>query len=281
MKKDRVKNVGDVINEALLEMYFLQALVEYYSKLYGIKYLRLLKPSPQNEVWVGFDQAWVNTLVSTDELYNELKEAIRSKSTTANSLYVGFFLQFKMVDKITRKSKHMPTGYATPYYRSELSLKPNERTGLSQHETLLRLSDLKNASVSYACGMLFDIDDIYSKPDISDLRLVPISSAPNGWSTNQRHFITFKTKCDNNPLWCSEPVKGISYSVEQWFAPNSDYGPKIVEAEQILDLIRDTDQVINKRVRKSSFTEQINIFNEENYENLPESMTIIEFKKAD
>lgn len=270
--------MGDVVNEALLEMYFLKALVDYYSNQYGIRYLKLLKPSPQNEVWVGFDQAWVNTSVSTAELYNELKEAIRVKNTTVNSLYLGFFLQFKMVDKITRKSSYMPKGYNTPYYRSELSLNPNERTRLSQHDTLLRLNSIKNANVSYACGMLFDIDAIYSEPNIADLRIVPISSAPNGWNTNERHFITFQNKCDNNPLWCSEPVKGLSYSVEQWLSSNFDYGPKLLEAKQIMELIKDTDQIINKQLRKDSDTEQINLFNEK-YKNLPESMTIIEFEK--
>lgn len=271
--------MADIINEALLEMYFLQALVDYYSKQYGVKYLRLLKPSTQKEVWVGFDQGWVNTSVDTDELYNELKEAIKTKNNTAKSLYLGFFLQFKMVHKITRKSKLMPNGYNTPYYRSELSLKPNDKTRLSQHETLLRLNTLKNANVFYACGMLFNIDDVYSKPDIADLRLIPVSSAPNGWNTNERHFITFQTKYDNNPLWCSEPVKGISYSVEQWLAPNSDYGPKMLEAKQVLDLIRNTDQAIHKQLKIDSNIEQIELFNKDKYENLPESMTIIEFKR--
>lgn len=240
--------------------------------------------SPQSEAWVGFDQGWVNTSLTTENLYLELKESIRKKDKEIKSLYLGLFLQFKIVDVIRRKSRHMPNGYLTPYFRSELSLKPNERTGLSQHETLLVLNSIQNAQVLYACGMLFDISDVYSKPDINNLRLVPISSAPTGWNTNERHFITFQTQNDNNPLWCSKPSQGIAFGVQEW-SKNQDYGPRFLTDEQLLALIQSSSNAIENHSKGELLTEQIDFFDHEFPEDvtasLPESFTIIEFRRRD
>src|SRR4028119_1219889 len=162
------------INEALLEMHFHSAVVAHFSNLYGAEFLRILKPVPQKEVWVGFDQGWVYTTVSNEILLNQLKSAIETNATSVSNLYIGYFLQFKVVQRMMSKSKLKPDIYSTPYFRSELSLERNKNSGMSQHETLIRLSDVTNASVSYACGMLFDLDEIYRPPNLAKLRCVPL-----------------------------------------------------------------------------------------------------------
>ncbi|MBD2296857.1 hypothetical protein H6G06_26120 [Anabaena sphaerica FACHB-251] len=46
-------------------MHFHRAIVKNYEKRFGAKFLRLLKPSPQKEAWVGFDQGWTKSGVKT------------------------------------------------------------------------------------------------------------------------------------------------------------------------------------------------------------------------
>ena len=66
----------------------------------------------------------------------------------------------------------MPEHYNTPYFRVKLYTDPSEQTGISQHETLLRLQNITNATVSYACPMFFDIQEIYDNPDIERVKMV-------------------------------------------------------------------------------------------------------------
>jgi hypothetical protein len=55
-----MNNTGFDITEALLEMHFHRAMVECFSRVFGARFLRLLKPSSQREVWIDFDQGWRN-----------------------------------------------------------------------------------------------------------------------------------------------------------------------------------------------------------------------------
>lgn len=225
------------LTEALLEMHFHRAILEYFRALYGAKFFRLLKPSRQLEVWVGFDQGWVRTSLTDQQLFDELRRSIQSSATTVNHFYLGYFLQFKTVQRITRKSKYMPFGYTPPYYRSELSVDPSRTTGLSQHETLLRLSRIKATGVCYACPMVFEPNEIYGDPDLDHLRCVEIFSSPTGWPADQRHFIAFRDVTDRNPRWCSESFQGEAFSFREWASPSSGIGLTKLSAEQIMDLI--------------------------------------------
>lgn len=47
--------------ESLLEMHFHSALIAFYGAKYGGKFLKLYKPVPQKEAWVGFDQGWTHS----------------------------------------------------------------------------------------------------------------------------------------------------------------------------------------------------------------------------
>ncbi len=267
----------DIITEALLEMYFFRAMVEHFRTIYGGNFLRLLKPSNQQEAWIGFDQGWVHSTLSTKELLGELQQAIQSQEDVVDYFYLGYFLQFKKVERMTQRSKYMPAAYDPPYLRSRLSLKPNRRTGLSQHETLLRLSNISYTSVCYACGMLFTLDDIYEDPDLDRLVCVDISSSPKGWATNQDHFITFQNEADRSALWCSEPTPGMAFGFREWAFPHSDIAPRKLSAKQILNLIEEASKISagvheGKAPSRWHNSREVTRF-------LPQSFTILQFGK--
>ena len=268
--------MSDIISEALLEMHFFRAQMEYFENIFGADFFRVLKPSTQQEAWVGFDQGWVRASVDTKELFDYLKEAIQAKASSVNHFFLGYFLQFKRVERITRQSRTMPPNYSAPYLRSELSLKPSSITLLSQHETLLRLSRINFTSVSYSCAMVFTLDDIHKKPDLDMLRCVPISSSPAGWATNQRHFIAFRDEGDTSPIWCSQPVEGKALGFKEWAAPDSRIGPKKLTAEEIIRLIETAHEEIKglpPRRQPPLFKDKRKI----STRSLPESLVIAEF----
>ncbi|MFX0198020.1 MAG: hypothetical protein ACFFCW_18020 [Candidatus Hodarchaeota archaeon] len=268
--------MSDIITEALLEMHFHRAIIQHFESIYGANFLRLLKPSSQQEAWVGFDQGWIHTTLSNQELFDELRQAVQSANISVKDFYLGYFLQFKIVERILRRSRFMPISYTLPYLRAELSLEPNTRTGLSQHETLLRLSQINNAAVCYACPMFFESDDIYANPDLDRLRCVDMSSAPSGWATNQRHFAMFQHEFDPTPLWCSEPSRGKALSFKQWASPDVGIGPRKLSGQETMDLIKTAVNTVKPTIREL----QQQLFPTETdmvTRVLPESFTILKF----
>jgi hypothetical protein len=271
---------NDMIYEALLEMHFHSAIIDHFANLYGAKFLKLLKPSPMKEAWVGFDQGWVNTSVSANQLFTDLQNAIRLNKSAVSTLFLGYFMQFKIVRSL-RRSLYTPAGFPTPYFRAELDLKKNQTTGLSQHETLIRLSSIPGASVCYACGMLFDLADLYSPPDLMKLRCVCFP-APVNFNDDSRHFVAFRHQTDTQPKWCSEPVNGVSMAFSDWASPTSEYGPKMQLPEEVLDLIKSVAEHTSvRRDSPSLFTEAIEGRTEANLITrlIPESFTLIELEK--
>jgi len=55
--------------------------------------------------------------------------------------------------------------------------------------------------------MIFSEADILQTPQLSDLRFVDVTSAPEDWNQNEKHHICFQEK-DSQPTWMSEPVNG-------------------------------------------------------------------------
>lgn len=229
--------------ESLLEMHFHRAIIKKYEKKFGIKFLRLLKPSLQREAWVGFDQGWTKSDLSEQDLFNQLRSVISTGRNQLSKFYFGEFLQFKIVQEVTRKSSSLPSGFSTPYYRSALSLKPNKTTHISQHETLVRLTKIKGASVYYACPMIFDLDELWDKPNLKLLRFVDVTTAPSGWLTNEHHYLAFQSRTTSVPMWCSDPVEGRAFSEEErWESENH---PRELSGEQAISLINNVTEVFN------------------------------------
>ena len=123
-------------------MHVHRAILKCFEDTFGAKFLRLLKPSTQMEAWVGFDQGWSRTELSNTDLFEQLKSSIVAGATSVNQFVLGYFMQFKAVQEMRRLSRYAPSGFAAPYFRIELSLEVNPTTGLSQHETLIRLSQI-------------------------------------------------------------------------------------------------------------------------------------------
>lgn len=269
--------MSDTITEALLEMHFFRAMLGYFEQIYGAKFLRVLKPSARQEAWVGFDQGWMRTSLTTNEFFDELRQAIQAQDESVNQFYLGFFLQFKTVRKMLRRSRSTPPGYDVPYLRSKISLAPSKTTSISQHETLLRLSRIDYTSVCYACAMLFDIDDIYEDPDLDQLVCVDVSSSPAGWATNENHFITFRDETDLTPLWYSEPSGGKAFTFKQWAHPECDISPKKLSPKLIMELIGEATEMSSGKekgllVPGKHFRHVARV--------LPQSFTIIEFSES-
>lgn len=264
-----------MVVEALLEMHFHRALLSLFEQTFGARVLRLIKPSTRREAWVGFDQGWVRTTISEEALLRQLREAIASPSASVPNFYLGYFLQFKCVERMSSRSRYCPPSYSTPYYRAELSLSPNRGSGLSQHETLLRLSGIHRADVNYACCMLFESDEIYDDPDLDKLRVVPVTSGPSGWVTNERHFITFQNVGDATPFWMSEPHEARSVPVTAWVRQLSERqavhdGPHL--AEWIDNVKRLLVDWMPARSRRPSSAIETSI--------LPSCMSIVELTKG-
>ncbi len=271
--------MSDIITEALLEMHFHRKIIEAFSYVYGAKFLKIIKPSSRRESWIGFDQGWVRTSLSQEEFFSELKKEIQNKGKTIKKFYFGYFLQFKRVQEMKKRSSLSPPGQNTPYYRSELSLSPNKNTGLSQHETLLILNNIKNTVVDYCCPMIFEIDELYEDPDSDKLRIVSLDESPEGWSTNQPHFLIFQNKNDDNPLWYSDPIKGRSTSLKNWIINEYIQGPKKMTSDEIYNFIIKTKEILYTNIAKRKRREQF--YRDYKFNILPESMTIVQFENGE
>jgi len=262
------------ITEALLEMHYHHAFVGAFESVFGARFVRLLKPSAQMEAWVGFDQGWVRSSLTTIELYDHLRESVQRGVAASDKFYLGYFLQFKVVQRVSRRSRTFPPNFPLPYYRSELSLWPNRQSGLSQHEILVRLSRIPQACVSYACPFIMSPDEIYDDPDLDRVQVVDVRSAPSGWMTNEPHYIAFRNERDVSPSWCSEPVPGRSAPFARWV--RSDSAPRPLNGSEGLDLILTASRTMvgtpEKADRSPYLTEPSGL--------MPESFTIIEFVRV-
>ena len=117
--------MNDILCESLLEMHFHSAIVNHFASVFGAKFLKLIKPTTNQEVWVGFDQGWVFTTMTESDVLKELKDAIHDKHPAFNIFYLGYFLQFKRVEQMKRRSVFTPLNWHSPYLRAELSLDIN------------------------------------------------------------------------------------------------------------------------------------------------------------
>ncbi len=209
------------MSETLMEMYYFPAIRDFLASEFGVRVLRILKPSQRREGWVGFDQGWVRTDLSDEELYNQLSKTLHGVAASKPLFYFGFFLQFKTVDIMKRRSKHTPPGMVADYYRSELDLTRSLESGSIQHHLLVRLSSISGARVAYACPMFFDIDSIYDPPDLSTLRCMPVTNDTPLYNEGERHFIAVQFPKSPSGYWCSEPIHVKSISFAQWITDHN------------------------------------------------------------
>jgi len=202
------------INETVLEMHFHHALMELFRRTLGLGRgkFNFYKYSPQKECFVGFDQAFVKTDLSPDELFEILKKSAITRGYSLSTFFVGLFLQYKVVRELRRRSRVTPPQIiSNPHYRVSLDTKKNINTGLSQHELLYNLNTNDGALVYYACPMIFDRSELYEPADLNKLRLADMSTCPSPYLDNDSHFIYFADP-QAEPIWCSEPIEGKALS---------------------------------------------------------------------
>jgi hypothetical protein len=238
----------DELTEAFLEMYFARALADLFASVFGAKFLRLWKPSPSSEAYVGFDQGWVRQTANSAKFEKSLRNAINNSVSNVPNFYFGYFMQFKCVRVKKRNSIYKAKTIKTPYFRVEIDMKQNPNTNRSQHETLLQLSTIRGADVSYACGMVFDAEDIYDEPDLDKLKIVPVDlnvqNISKIWAPQTRHSIQFQD-VNANPLWCSRPVIGQVLDAKDWVGKQTKR-----TALDILDLVAEAREKLALRQDK-------------------------------
>lgn len=209
------------INETTLEMHFHNSLITLFRDTYGLGNggFNFYKYSPQRECFVGFDQAFVQSELSDEQLFRELKDSAMTQGYHLNNFFVGYFLQFKVVKEMQRRVRLTPPQITSrQHYRVSLDTKKNVNTGVSQHELLYGLNRNQGAMVYYACPMLFDKSDLYlEKPDLDLLRLADLNDCPQIYDDNESHYIYFDGTT-SQPIWCSDPVEGKAYSPNEVFA---------------------------------------------------------------
>lgn len=276
----------EFLTETLLEMHYHRALVGLFESAFGKRFLRMIKPSTNKEVFLGFDQGWVRTEIDASGFLDDLRGRERDKAAKnaldgiakglqsavaegrgrgVQGLYFGYFLQFKCVQQMTRitgDAKKIP-GLSRPYFRVELALKPNASTGISQHETLLRLSKIDRTDVNYACPMIFELEEIWEEPDLGKLRIVPVASAPPGYATNERHYIVFATPDDGSPKWISDPVDGAARSPAEWVVGIQAADRRLLDAHALLEWLAAVYSALHELGEGPT---------------LPTSLTILEFE---
>jgi hypothetical protein len=222
-------------------MYFARPLADLFAATFGVRFLRLVKPSSNREAYLGFDEGWVRHDLTPAQFETSLRTAIATQGKMVDRFYVGYFMQFKRVHRMKNRSDYTPAGWHGEHYRSEIDTSIGQSTSLSQHEVLVRLSRLRGADVSYACGMIFDAHAIYDDPSLDTLRIVPVDAAvakgSATWKSGERHFIYFPS-LDGAPEWCSDPFEGVSWHPREWVDERREVlQPR--NAEEFLRWLRD------------------------------------------
>lgn len=232
------------IAESLLECRYFDLPRIHFREILGAERFRILKPTQRREKWLGFDQGWFAAEQVGEELETSIRSFIQDQKAPDEPIYRAVFLQYKVVEH-RRTRRGAPDGWSAPWYCSHLSLDADPDTGISQHETLFRLSKLPEAEVAYACPMIFSHDEVVDDPKIEELRFVDIKSAQEGWLTSGGHKIAFQSK-DGAPFWCSEPIEA-----REWIPSHRLHEAKRMNTEQILGFLERAESVIWHRHERS------------------------------
>lgn len=228
---------SDGVNEARLELEFYPVMKREILELFGAHRVEILKPSPRREAYVGFDQGFVlgddAPEISHDAFLRSLAADLRKGVTTTQLFHLAYFLQYKVVERMTYRTPPCPSTFIAPYYRASIDLEVKKSTGRSQHTTLRRLCALPGAEVYYACPMVFDVGNLKAEPSLDTLALADVREAPADWKDGEEHFVMFQDPT-GNPWWCSDPVEGRRVDPRRMWASSERRGPasttRILEA---------------------------------------------------
>lgn len=231
-----------MITETVLEMHYHKAIMDLIRSSFGLGTpggMNFYKYSPQKEAFIGFDQAYVSTELSEDDFFEVLKQSAMNSSYQLDRIYIGIFLQFKLVKRMQSITKNTPvTIRSRPHYRVSLDTTKNLKTNFSQHELLYALKDNQGSFVYYACPMLFDRSSLYEvNVDLATLRLVDITSCPTAYKDNDNHFIFFDDVA-GNPVWCSDPIEGKAIAPKEFARALVAYAKEVEPRTAAMNLLK-------------------------------------------
>lgn len=103
------------IAESLLEMHYFRVLVRHYKSMFSGKKIEIFKPSTSSEHWYGFDQVYFWASVPKPKVIEDIKAHIHGTDSPAFTSFRAFFLQFKVVEKVKKRSALSPPLWTTPY----------------------------------------------------------------------------------------------------------------------------------------------------------------------
>jgi hypothetical protein len=238
------------INETTLEMHYHFAMMDLFRSTFGVGptgRFSFFKYSIRKEKFLGFDQAYLQTTLSDQELYKDLADIAQGKQNSPK--YIGYFLQFKKVDERTKVMSNIPpsvTAYS-PFYGVKLSTKRDAKNNLSQHELLKNISSSSTgAFVYYACPLLFDKLELYVRDaDLDQIVLVEVNSSTPRLTDNKPHNIYFSSPT-STPEWCSDPVQGVSTNMEKMFQSLFEKNKNPIDFTKfIIKLLEDTEHLIS------------------------------------
>jgi hypothetical protein len=241
--------MANKITETTLEMHYHFAMMDLFRSTFGVGptgRFSFFKYSIRKEKFLGFDQAYVQTTLSDQELFKDLADIAQGKQISPR--YIGYFLQFKKVDQRIKVSPKIPpsvTAYS-PFYGVKLSTQRDNKNNLSQHELLKNISSSSSgAFVYYACPLLFDKLELYARDaDLDQIVLVEVNSGTPQLTDNKPHHIYFSSST-STPVWCSDPVNGISTNMREMFSrlKSENSNPKVF-ANSLQNLFNDSHKFL-------------------------------------
>lgn len=249
------------VPEALLEMRYFEPLWTLFEGMLGANFVQLLKPTQRGEKWIGVDQVWSTKEIPQERLFTEISESVEDSSNPV-SVYVAFFLQFKVVHRMKRAYGQTRDAVRGKHFRVDLDTEPKwDKDGnwsyYSQHEVMKRVSQVDPFLVWYACPFIFTADEVLKRPvQLEEIKFVVVDGDTPDYSDEERHHICFQTR-SSLPQWCSEPVPGKLTDIKK-------LAEKITESPLAgKELVKDL-----KRLREEA---EITEF--------PDSLTVMEFRK--
>jgi len=162
-----------------------------------------------------------------------------NNSYQLDRMFIGMFLQFKVVKRMTSITKNTPSSIKNrPHYRVSLDTTKNLKTGFSQHELLFALNKNQGAFVYYACPMIFERSSLYEvNVDLNALRLTDISTCPTAYKDNDNHFIFFGDTA-GDPVWCSDPIEGNAIDPKEFVRKLVAYAQEVEPRTAALNLLK-------------------------------------------
>ena len=230
---------SDWLTEGLLEISFHALVRDAIADVYGRDVVRLMKPCPQDECGLGFDQGFfvVKEEIDAPDVQMRVQQTASGTAQHLPGVFVAYLLQFKRVRKMVGGRSARPAGFVLPFYRSALDLQARSAGQPPQHHALCNLAVHPRLLVSYACPMIFSQRELMDA-GADELRIVTVDQTTPEYGIGERHFLAFQAT-NSCPNWLSEPTPANSLDPVRWARSLHDtFGPPAT-AEEVRALMRE------------------------------------------